>query len=129
MSNSKSALGSNIRRSWGGLDEVERRHSSPIKANFVILRDKNAKPSPINTSISEDPEDQAAHNNTLNKDKSTTNVFRTPLKHSPDVDRVRNTFAARHRRRSSVSMGSPMPAPLVNQDMDQYYNLLGRLGE
>jgi hypothetical protein len=118
-----------IRRSWAGLDEAERRHSSPIKANFVKLRDKNVKSSPLNGVIPESPEEQLANNNMSNKDKSTPNVFRTPLKHSPEVTRLKNAFASRHRRRSSVSMGSPMPAPLVNQDMDQFYNLLGRLGE
>ncbi len=94
-----------------------------------MLRDKTTKLSPMNTPIPEGPEEQTVNKNTPNKDKSTSNEFRTPLKHSPDVERVKNTFAARHRRRSSVNMGSPMPAPLVNQDMDQYYNLLGRLGE
>lgn len=129
MSNGRNTMSPKIRRSWAGLDEADRRHSSPIKPNFVKLRDKNVKSSPLNGAIPEIPEDQSANNNSPNKDKSTTNVFRTPLKHSPEVERLKSTFAARHRRRSSVSMGSPMPAPLVNQDMDQFYNLLGRLGE
>lgn len=129
MSNTRSTISPKIRRSWAGLEESERRHSSPIKPNGVKLRDKNPKSSPLNGAIPEVPEDHAANNNTPNKDKSTTNVFRTPLKHSPEVARLKNEFAARHRRRSSVSMGSPMPAPIVNQDMDQFYNLLGRLGE
>jgi serine/threonine protein kinase len=129
MSNGRNTMSPKIRRSWAGLDEAERRHSSPIKANFVKLRDKNVKSSPLNGVIPESPEEQLANNNMSNKDKSTPNVFRTPLKHSPEVTRLKNAFASRHRRRSSVSMGSPMPAPLVNQDMDQFYNLLGRLGE